>query len=169
MKPYTIAKYALAIALFLFICLLFQAATQESFATALEYSRTPLLWTAGNEAHPKDNYAREDILLNDSYPLIWRNLPDMKDQWQKWWHYPTFKVGSYQQITNNIRYPNNPDIATCTRGEFCGALYHNAQYKSNVTEAIPPVTVNVDKVRVNYYNADDNMLPFVSNGPNVLY
>lgn len=167
MKAQHIAKYLITIALFLFIA--FLTFRTEGFATALEYTRTPLLWTAGNEAHHKDNYAREDILLNDSYPLIWRNLPNMKDQWQKWWHYPTFKVGSYQQITNNIRYPNNPDIATCTRGEFCGALYHNAQYKTNVTEPIAPVTVDVNKVRVNYYNTEPNMLPFVSNSPNVLY
>lgn len=136
---------------------------------SLEYSTVPLLWNAGNDKHPKDNYASENILLNDSYPLQWKNQVNMTDQWKKWWHYPSFRAGSYKQITNNIRYPNNPDIATCTPGEFCGALYKNRQEKSNVYEEIPPVVVCTDKVRVNYYNADNNMLPYVSDLPNILY
>lgn len=142
---------------------------REGFASPLASTPVALQWTAGNEAHPKDGFARDDILLNDSYPLKWSNLVNMQDQWQKWWHYPTFKVGSYAQITNNIRWPNNPDIATCTRGEMCGALYNDYQYRSNVFQELPPVVVNTAAVRVNYYNAGPNMMGFVTNSPNVLY
>jgi len=139
--------------------------------TNLGYSTVPLLWTAGNEKHPKDNYAREDILLNDSYPLKWRNQVNMKDQWRKWWHYPSFEVGSYEQITNNIRWPNNPDIATCTPEEFCGALYHKQQYKSNIYEPIAPLPVCAgdNTTRVGYFFTAPNRLPYESSLPNILY
>lgn len=136
---------------------------------ALNYSHVPLLYNVGNDKHPKDNYAKEDILLNDSYPLKWSSSVNFEDQWKKWWHYPTFKVGSYEQITNNIRYPNNPDNATSTPTLFSGALYKDYQYKTNYYQDIPPVPVEMDKVRINYYNVGGNMLPFVSDLPNILY
>lgn len=85
-----------------------------------------------------------------------------------WWHYPTFKVGSYEQITNNIKYPNNPDEGTCMPASMCGALYKERQEKSNIAKVLPPVCVNEDGTRINYYNTDKNMLTFRNTG-NILY
>ena len=60
-----------------------------------------------------------------------------------WWHYPTFKLGSYDQITNNIRYPNNPDVGRCTPASVCGALYH--EKKTGSTSEASPDTNNIQK------------------------
>jgi ABC-type multidrug transport system permease subunit len=52
---------------------------------------------------------------------------DMKDPKNSvsdnWWHYPSYQVGSYAQITNNVRYPTSPDDGTCSPPEFCGSFY----------------------------------------------
>lgn len=147
---------------------LFKNMTKENY-TNLEYSKVPPLWNTTNPTKTKDNYWESSVLLNGSYPLIMKNCVNMKDQYEKWWHYPIFKLGSYKQITNNIRYPNNPDNATSTPGLFSGALYHKSQYKSNISTPLEPVSVDVNKVRINYYNADNNMLPFVGTTSNILY
>jgi hypothetical protein len=149
------SKMFLAIAMILLIMVISYKLgwiSREGYQT-LEYSNVPLLWD-NTPKQPKGTHLSEYVLLTDSFPLIWdgRSKVNMKDQWQKWWHYPTFKVGSYTQITNNIRYPNNPDIATCTPDEFCGALYHEQQYKTNVYQPIPPVQNEPSKIRVGYYN-----------------
>ena len=102
------------------------------------------------------------------YPSTNRNTISNEDSNNMWWHYPTFQVGSYKQITNNIRYPNNPDVGTCMPGSMCGALYKKKQEKSNVIEPLPPVPDCVDSVRINYYRSDPNMLTF-SNYGNIMY
>lgn len=135
----------------------------------LHYSKIAPLWNTTNPSTTKDNYWETSVLLNGSYPLMMKNQVNMKDQYKKWWHYPTFKLGSYEQITNNIKYPNNPDNATCTPDLFCGALYHKSQYKSNIFTPMDPVPVDINKVRINYYNANNNMLPFVGTTANILY
>ncbi len=85
-----------------------------------------------------------------------------------WWHYPIFRVGSYKQITNNIRYSNNPDDGTCMPASMCGALYKEKQSKSNYVNPLPPVAENCAGTRVNYYYTEPNMLEFRTEG-NVLY
>lgn len=75
-----------------------------------------------------------------------------KDSNQLWWHYPTFKVGSYAQITNNIRYPNNPDVGQCQPISMCNVLYGDKQEKKNDYEASTPPEPG--KVRVNFYTTD---------------
>ena len=75
-----------------------------------------------------------------------------KDSSQLWWHYPTFKVGSYSQITNNIRYPNNPDVGQCQPESMCNVLYGDRQEKTNYSEpAIPPPS---GKVRVGFFSTE---------------
>lgn len=71
---------------------------------------------------------------------------------QLWWHYPTFKVGSYDQITNNIRYPNNPDVGQCQPDSMCNVMYGDRQEKTNYYEA--PTPPPAGKVRVGFYNTD---------------
>jgi len=77
-----------------------------------------------------------------------------------WRNYPIFEVGSYEQSTNNIRYPRNPDEGTCMPADFCGALYKNRAFKSNVVTPLPPVP-EAEGARVNYYHTTtQNMLPY---------
>lgn len=70
-----------------------------------------------------------------------------------WWHYPVFKVGSFAQITNNLKYPNNPDEGTCMPASMCGTLYLDkvTPLPSNNICPLPPVEEEQLKRRVNYY------------------
>lgn len=83
-------------------------------------------------------------------------LKSDKDESQIWWHYPTFRVGSYAQITNNLKYMNNPDIARCTPDDFCGVFYHKRiQPNSNYVYPLPPVPLsNPTQTRVNYFTTN---------------
>ena len=74
-----------------------------------------------------------------------------------WWYYPTFEVGSYEQITNNLRYRNNPDEGTCSRADMCGALYRRKKNKSNITVPLSEAKEGAGS-RVNYYRAKPNTL-----------
>ena len=87
-------------------------------------------------------------ILND-YPLINKNETSNNNYNQIWWHYPVFKLGSYKQVTNNLKYYDNPDNGTCVRADFCGALYKNKQdTKSNITLPLPPAPQGL---RVGYF------------------
>jgi hypothetical protein len=101
--------------------------------------------------------SQTDPLLKDSYPLTGRKGVSNNQYNNIWWHYPVFKVGSYEQITNNIKYPNNPDEGTCISADFCGALYKESQSASNISEVLPPVPEG-QGARVNYYRTDMNLL-----------
>ena len=68
-----------------------------------------------------------DVLLQDSYPITGKNGVSNDGSNEIWWHYPIFEVGSYDQITNNLKYPNNPDTGRCMPANFCGALYKEKQ------------------------------------------
>ena len=72
-----------------------------------------------------------------------------------WWHYPVFKVGSFAQITNNLKYPNNPDEGTCMPASMCGSLYLDklTSLPKNEICPLPPVQIeNPHKwKRVNYF------------------
>lgn len=83
------------------------------------------------------------------------------DGWQK---YPVYEVGSYDQITNNLRYWKNPDDAQCTPAEMCDVLYANKDVDSNVIEPLPPVG-NGPGTRVNYYRTCDNLFLGPQPGP----
>lgn len=72
---------------------------------------------------------------------------------QLWQEYPIFKVGSYDQTTNNIRYPVNPDDGQCRPESMCNVLYGDRV--TTVPEIEPPVA---GKVRVNLYTT--NTPPF---------
>jgi hypothetical protein len=72
-----------------------------------------------------------DKPILDSFPLTGRKGISNNNAYNIWWHYPIFEVGSYAQITNNLKYPNNPDEGTCMPASMCGALYKEKQLKSN--------------------------------------
>ena len=112
--------------------------------------------------------AQTEVLVQDTYHPIGKNEISNDTSSDIWWHYPTFKVGSYDQITNNIRYPDNPDVGTCTPASMCGALYHEKKIGSNYIEQLPPVKPDTG-TRIGYFTTDENLLPFRTDLPNILY
>jgi hypothetical protein len=110
------------------------------------------------------------VLVQDTYPPIGKNKISNDTASSIWWHYPVFTLGSYKQITNNIRYPNNPDEGTCMPASMCGSLYKEKHLASNYVTPLPPVIG--DKTRIGYFTTDKQLidsLPFRSDGPNILY
>ena len=116
--------------------------------------------------------AETQVLVQDAYPPIGKNQISNETSNDMWWHYPTFKLGSYAQVTNNIRYPNNPDIGRCMPGSMCGALYHEKPgMPSNYVNPLPPVNPEAG-TRVGYFTTDEQLidsLPFRTNLQNILY
>ena len=110
-----------------------------------------------------------NLLVQDSFPITGINGVSKEGSNDIWWKYPIFEVGSYTQMTNNLRYPNNPDIGKCTPANFCGALYKDTKHISNVATALSPADVNSYGARVNFYNCKENLLTFRINEANVLY
>jgi hypothetical protein len=115
--------------------------------------------------------AQTRVLVQDTYPPIGKNQLSNETSNDMWWHYPIFTLGSYKQITNNIRYPNNPDIGRCTPGSMCGALYHKKILGSNYITPLPPVNPTCG-TRVGYFTTDEQLitsLPYRTDMQNILY
>jgi hypothetical protein len=112
--------------------------------------------------------AQSNVLLQDTYPITGRNGISNNNSSDIWWHFPTFHLGSYKQITNNIRYPNNPDEGTCEPASMCGALYKEKQLMTNYVEPLPPINPDCG-TRIGYFTTDENLLPFRTDVPNILY
>jgi hypothetical protein len=121
------------------------------------YSNYTLDMTTGN--FPT---AQTEILVQDTYPAIGKNTISNNTSNDIWWHYPIFKLGSYDQITNNIRYPYNPDEGTCMPASMCGALYHDKKISSNYIEPLPPIYPN-GGIRVGYFDATSQLVDGLSN------
>jgi hypothetical protein len=69
-----------------------------------------------------------------------------------WQDYPAYPVGSYAQMTNNLKYWKSPDNGLCVRANFCDTLYKDKEVPSNIISALGPAPVpNKGQVRVNYY------------------
>lgn len=102
------------------------------------------------------NMSREnqshDLLLQDTFPTTGSASVSDKQSADVWWKYPIFKVGSYAQVTNNIKYPRNPDTGRCMRIEMCDTLYENRDNKSSVVVPNPPVESSLAP-RVGYFNS----------------
>ena len=115
--------------------------------------------------------AQTQVLVQDTYPPIGKNQISDETSNDMWWHYPTFTLGSYKQITNNIRYSNNPDVGRCTPGSMCGALYHEKFLGSNYVTPLPPVNPECG-TRVGYFTTDEQLitsLPYRTDMQNILY
>lgn len=130
----------------------------------------PLFSKLNNYAEGFNNSSLDEakVLVQDMYPFIGKNEISNETSADMWWHYPIFELGSYDQITNNIRYPNNPDIGNCTPASMCGALYHERKTGTNYVEQLPPVNPN-SGTRIGYFTTENNLLPFRANTPNILY
>ena len=114
--------------------------------------------------------AQTKVLVQDTYPPIGKNELSHYTANDMWQDYPIFTLGSYDQITNNIRYPRNPDVGRCTPASMCGALYHEKDLGSNTIRPLPPVSC--PGTRIGYFTTDEQLidsLPFSSDGPNILY
>ena len=106
----------------------------------------------------------------DDYPLIRKNETSNKNYSDIWWEYPIFKLGSFKQITNNLKYRDNPDEGTCIRSDFCNAFYKNKQdKKSNIITPLAPAEEGVG-ARVGYFRTNPNELYFsIPTNENILY
>lgn len=137
---------------------------KENFATNKKF-----ILGSGPSSYP---YSLSNFLLKDSFPI--RQNPGQLDKdgleqaSKMWWHKPVFKEGSYAQITNNIRYFDNPDIGNCTAEDLCGTIYKNRKTKSNYVIPLPPINHTCGN-RIGYFTTGINLLPFRTNIPNVLY
>ena len=114
-----------------------------------------------------DKIPEYTYLLNDYYPSDNRLIVDSDNYSHNWIYYPIFSLGSYEQITNNLKYFKNPDEGTCIPAEFCGDFYkdHNYYPNTNISHPLPPVP-NEDGIRVNYYRTHPNL--FLSDQPGPL-
>ena len=111
-----------------------------------------------------------DKTILDDYPQIGKNETSKNTYSQIWWHYPVFSLGSFEQITNNLKNYYNPDNGTCMRADFCGALYHDKKHgKSNIIKALPPAEEGPG-ARVGYFRSEPNELYFsIPTNENILY
>lgn len=115
--------------------------------------------------------AQTKVLVQDTYPPIGKNQISNNTANDIWMHYPVFQLGSYEQTTNNIRYPDNPDEGTCMPASMCGALYHDKTTGDNYVNPLPPVNPN-SGTRVGYFTTEEQLvdsLPFRSDMQNILY
>lgn len=122
-----------------------------------------------NPMLPINSEFENELLVQDEFHVTGRKGISNNGSNNIWWHYPTFKVGSYKQITNNILHARNPDEGTCMPASMCGALYKNRVNKSNYIKPLPPVNPTCDGVRVGYFQTDINLLPFRTDETNILY
>jgi len=113
--------------------------------------------------------AQTKVLVQDTYPAIGKNKLSDNDASDIWFHYPVFEVGSYSQITNNIRFPDNPDEGTCMPASMCGALYKDKIIGNNYIEILPPLNPTCPGTRVGYFDTGINLLPFRNDMSNILY
>ena len=110
-----------------------------------------------------------DQAILDTYPLINKNEVSNDSASTIWWHYPIFSLPSFKQQTNNLRYRYNPDEGTCTRSEFCGALYHSIKNKSNEVYPLPQAEEG-SGARVGYFRTEPNELYYsIPTNENILY
>lgn len=115
--------------------------------------------------------AQTEVLVQDIYPAIGKNQISNDDASDIWQHYPVFELGSYDQITNNIRYPDNPDTGKCTPASMCGAYYNSKKTGDNYVKPLPPVEPN-SGTRVGYFTTGERIitsLPYETETQNILY
>jgi len=146
--------------LLLFIILLF--AIISSFFSMTTYFNEGFQSFLGDS--PSNYPPKNGILDGGLYPATGEKIIGDNQEQKMWWHYPIFEVGSYKQITNNIRYPNDPDDGGCMPAEFCGTFYKEAprgELPSNYSTPLDPVAPGQGS-RINYYWTPDNMQPFTT-------
>jgi hypothetical protein len=111
-----------------------------------------------------------DEAILDDYPKIGKNETSNKNYSDIWWEYPVLDLASFKQVTNNIRYHDNPDEGTCIRADFCNAFYYNKKdKKSNIVSPLPPAEEGPG-ARVGYFRSEPNELYYsIPTNENILY
>jgi len=115
--------------------------------------------------------AQTKVLVQDTYPPIGKNQLSNNTSNDIWMDYPIVSLGSYDQITNNIKYPDNPDEGTCMPASMCGALYYDKNIGKNYVKPLPPVNTDCG-TRVGYFTTDEQVitsLPYRTDIQNILY
>jgi hypothetical protein len=109
-------------------------------------------------------------VILDDFPLIGKNKTSDNNYDEIWWKYPVFSLGSYKQITNNLKHHRNPDQGTCIRADFCGAAYNdNKDTKTNIITPLPEAEEG-EGARVGYFRSEPNKLFFsIPTNQNILY
>jgi len=99
-----------------------------------------------------------NYLLEGNYPIS-NNPVSTKTYSHEWRNYPAFALPSYAQITNNLRYYRNPNIATSSPEDFLDTFYDNKTNQSNYIKPgkIKPI-VTEGKPRVGYWNTNVDVL-----------
>ena len=98
-------------------------------------------------------------LLKGVYPLTKTTVISNNNADFVGLHNAPTDLSSFAQITNNVRYNNNPDNGTCTPAQFCGSFYKDYQNKVNVAVPLTPVPYGPG-ARVNYVRSKNNLLQF---------
>jgi hypothetical protein len=107
--------------------------------------------------------------LYDTYELKGSNIITSNGSAHNWKEYPVFALGSFKQITNNLRFRKSPDDGTASTGDFSDAIYNTKTVKTNIIEPLPPVDEN-DGARVGYYRSEPNHLFYsIPTNENILY
>ena len=143
------------------------------FLKAINNTQMPLYEGYSNftldETMGKIPQAETNTLVQDIYPSIGKNKISNNTSSSIWKIYPIFELGSYKQMTNNIRHPDNPDEGTCTPASMCGALYKDKNTGPNIVTPLPPAVIPDNGTRVNYYATNTTMFPFRNSMANILY
>jgi hypothetical protein len=118
---------------------------------------------------PGDFPRADDLPILDQYPYTGNKEASNNSASDIWWHYPIFSLGSFRQLTNNLRYRYNPDEGTCMRSDMCGALYKNIKSKPNEIHPLPPAEEGPG-ARVGYWRSEPNILYYsIPTNENILY
>jgi hypothetical protein len=139
-----------------------------SIAIPILLQKTKMLENFSNFALDYATVNENELLVGDIYPTIDKNEISNDNASDIWWHYPVLKLGSYEQITNNLKYSDNPDVGSCTPASMCGALYKDKHLGSNYIKQLPEINPSCG-TRVGYFSTDKNLLPFKNSMQNILY
>jgi len=108
--------------LILFVALFVGQFLPDSWAHEAFENRVPLLPASyiqeqGSNNNNNNNIVSPPFPPGDMNPAHWKGVGD------NWFHEPVYALGSYAQVTNNVRYPSSPDNGSCTPPSFCGSFY----------------------------------------------
>ncbi len=94
-----------------------------------------------------------NVLVQDTYPITGINGISDNSASDIWKWDPVFQLGSYKQITNNIRYPYRPSNGSCTPASMCGALYKENKDFIGKNYVYPEPPVSDYGTRVGYFSS----------------
>jgi len=98
------------------------------------------------------NAEGDNYLLKGQFPIS-KNPVSTKQYSKEWQLYPVFSIPSFKQMTNNLRYFNNPSIAHESPEDFLDTFYGSKSAKSNIISYgdVNPI-LTYHEPRVGYWN-----------------